>query len=107
MSVDGERTVRLLHRQEKAIDVRAADGGVGTDDRESVHSGIGDHGVGILRKMRERIGERYFEMTTCIAAESAATRFDGVDCSGIAVSRFSVQQIKRIEDVIVEPGFSD
>lgn len=50
VSVDGERTVRLLHRQEKAIDVRAADGFVGANDRESVHSGVGDHGVGILRK---------------------------------------------------------
>ena len=46
-------------------------------------------------------------MTTCIAAESAATRLDGVDCLGIAVDRFGVEQIKRIEDIIVEPGFSD
>ena len=50
VSVDGERSVWLLHREEKAIDIRAADGGEGANDRESVHSGIGDHGVGILRK---------------------------------------------------------
>ena len=46
-------------------------------------------------------------MTTCIAAESAATRLNGVDCLGIAVDRFGVEQIKRIEDIIVEPWFSD
>ena len=54
VSVDGEGTVRLLHREEKAIDVRAVDGAVGTNDRESVHSGIGDHCVGILRKDEEK-----------------------------------------------------
>ena len=46
-------------------------------------------------------------MTTCIAAESAATRLNGVDCLGIAVDRFGDEHIKRIEDIIVQPGFSD
>ena len=45
-------------------------------------------------------------MAACVAAQSAATRFDGVDGLGIAVDRLGVEQIERVEDIVVEPGFS-
>ena len=45
-------------------------------------------------------------MAACVAAQSAATRFDGIDGLGIAVDRLGVEQIERVEDIVVEPGFS-
>ena len=52
--VDRKRTVRLLHTQEEAVDVRAMDLIVRADDREGVDGGVGHHGVGILGKSKDR-----------------------------------------------------
>ena len=45
-------------------------------------------------------------MAARVAAQSAPTGFDGVDCLRIAVSCLCVQQVERIENIIVKPGLS-
>ena len=88
VSVDRKRAVRLLHTEEIAIDVGAVDRGIRTDDCQGVDCSVRHHGVWILRSWKE--DTEYFEMTSCIATQSTATRVNRVDSLRVIIDSLRV-----------------